>query len=140
MDQFWRFLDGGPVQGGIFTPESVLLSLLLAFVLGQVLAWVYYGTHCGLSYSRSFVQALILDPPFHCRQEVGQKSVPVVECCVKIPPLQVRVRSIGSLALGNSLPFHCRCSFSHSSCTCPSTRRCGRAEPVQTSLRSRLAS
>ena len=60
MEQVWHFLDGGPSQGTIFTPEGVLLSLLLAFVLGQALAWVYYGTHSGLSYSRSFVQSLIL--------------------------------------------------------------------------------
>jgi uncharacterized membrane protein YhiD involved in acid resistance len=33
---------------------------LLAFVLGQVIAWVYYFTHSGLSYSRSYVQSLIL--------------------------------------------------------------------------------
>jgi len=46
--------------GETFTPEVILLSLLLAFLLGQVLAWVYYLTHIGLSYSRSFVQALIL--------------------------------------------------------------------------------
>lgn len=39
---------------------DILLSLLLAFVLGQTLAWVYYYTHSGLSYSRSFVQSLIL--------------------------------------------------------------------------------
>jgi len=38
----------------------VLLALLLAFVLGQVIAWVYYITHSGLSYSRSYVQSLIL--------------------------------------------------------------------------------
>jgi len=38
----------------------VLLALLLAFVLGQVIAWVYYVTHSGLSYSRSYVQSLIL--------------------------------------------------------------------------------
>ena len=37
-----------------------MLSLLLAFVLGQVLAWVYYFTHSGLSYSKSFVQSLIV--------------------------------------------------------------------------------
>lgn len=47
-------------MNGHFTPEAVLLSLLLAFVLGQALAWVYYFTHSGLSYSRSFVQSLII--------------------------------------------------------------------------------
>ena len=60
MEQLWRFLEGESVRGTIFTPDSVLLSLLLAFVLGQTLAWVYQGTHTGLSYSSSFVQSLIL--------------------------------------------------------------------------------
>jgi uncharacterized membrane protein YhiD involved in acid resistance len=44
----------------MFTPGSILLSLLLAFVLGQVIAWVYYFTHSGLSYSRSYVQSLVM--------------------------------------------------------------------------------
>jgi len=60
MDKIWQTLEGASSTGGPFTPEAVLLSLLLAFVLGQVLAWVYYLTHSGLSYSRSFVQSLIL--------------------------------------------------------------------------------
>ena len=60
MDRMWQILEGTPSSGGIFTPEAILLSLLLAFVLGQALAWVYYFTHSGMSYSRSFVQSLIL--------------------------------------------------------------------------------
>ena len=60
MNQIWEILDGLPATGGAFTPENVLLSLLLAFVLGQVLAWVYYFTHSGLSYSKTFVQSLVL--------------------------------------------------------------------------------
>lgn len=60
MNQIWQILDGPASYGGMFTPENVLLSLLLAFVLGQTLAWVYYFTHTGLSYSRSFVQSLVL--------------------------------------------------------------------------------
>lgn len=59
MGQIWNVLEGAP-GAGLFTPEAVLLSLLLAFVLGQVLAWVYYFTHSGMSYSRSFVQSLII--------------------------------------------------------------------------------
>jgi len=59
MDKLWQLMDETPVSGG-FSPQAVLLSLLLAFVLGQVLAWVYYLTHSGLSYSRSYVQSLIL--------------------------------------------------------------------------------
>ena len=60
MDKLWQLLEDTPVSGGPFNPQTVLLSLLLAFVLGQVLAWVYYMTHSGLSYSRSYVQSLIL--------------------------------------------------------------------------------
>ncbi|UCD49256.1 MAG: DUF4956 domain-containing protein [Phycisphaerales bacterium] len=60
MDELWHLMDETPMGGGVFGAESVLLSLILAFVLGQVIAWVYYITHSGLSYSRSYVQALIL--------------------------------------------------------------------------------
>lgn len=60
MDRIWQVLEEAPLTGETFDPVSVLLSLLLAFVLGQVIAWVYYFTHSGLSYSRSFVQALVL--------------------------------------------------------------------------------
>jgi hypothetical protein len=45
------------------TPLPVLaLALLLAFALGQALAWVYMVTHDGLSYSRAFVVSLLLLP------------------------------------------------------------------------------
>ncbi len=40
----------------------MLLGLLLAFLGGQLIAWVYMLTHMGLSYSRSFVNSLILMP------------------------------------------------------------------------------
>ncbi len=41
---------------------AVLLGLLLAFIGGQTIAWVYMGTHSGLSYSRSFVGSLLVIP------------------------------------------------------------------------------
>ncbi len=45
------------------TPLSVLaLSLLLAFLTGQLIAWVYMATHDGLSYSRAFVVSLVILP------------------------------------------------------------------------------
>ena len=47
-------------SGALFSPVDIVLSLLLAFVLGQLIAWVYYATHSGLSNSRSFVQSLIM--------------------------------------------------------------------------------
>jgi len=36
--------------------------LLLAFVCGHAIAWVYMFTHTGLSYSRSFVNSLVVIP------------------------------------------------------------------------------
>jgi len=42
--------------------QTVLLAMLLAFLMGQLIAWVYMFTHSGVSYSRSFVVSLILMP------------------------------------------------------------------------------
>ncbi len=45
------------------TPITVLaLALLLAFLMGQLIAWIYMMTHDGLSYSRAFVVSLVLLP------------------------------------------------------------------------------
>ncbi len=41
---------------------AVLLGLLLAFLGGHLIAWIYMLTHSGLSYSRSFVNSLIIIP------------------------------------------------------------------------------
>lgn len=38
------------------------LGLLLAFLCGHGVAWIYIWTHSGLSYSRSFVNSLIVMP------------------------------------------------------------------------------
>jgi len=40
----------------------LLLSILIAFIGGKLIAWTYIITHSGLSYSRSFVNSLILLP------------------------------------------------------------------------------
>lgn len=42
--------------------QMVLLGLLLSFVGGQLLAWVYMVTHSGLSYSRTYVNSLVIIP------------------------------------------------------------------------------
>jgi hypothetical protein len=42
--------------------ETVVLSLLMAFVLGQVIGWVYMATHSTPSYSSSFVASLVVLP------------------------------------------------------------------------------
>ena len=39
-----------------------MLGLLIAFACGHVVAWVYMMTHSGLSYSKSFVNSLIVMP------------------------------------------------------------------------------
>jgi len=41
---------------------ALIISVLLAFVCGHVIAWTYMFTHTGLSYSRSYVNSLILMP------------------------------------------------------------------------------
>ena len=40
----------------------VLVAILLAFILGHVVAWVYMWTHTGLSYSRMFTTSLLVMP------------------------------------------------------------------------------
>lgn len=52
---------------GDLTPQPmdyrlVALSLVLAFLSGQLIAWLYSWTHNGLSYSRSFVKSLVVLP------------------------------------------------------------------------------
>jgi hypothetical protein len=42
--------------------QLVFLGMLLSFVCGQTMAWVYMFTHSGLSYSRSYVNALVVLP------------------------------------------------------------------------------
>lgn len=41
---------------------ALLLALLLAFSAGHLVAWAYMFTHSGLSYSRSYVNTLIILP------------------------------------------------------------------------------
>ena len=45
---------------------SLVISVLLAFACGHVIAWTYMFTHLGLSYSRSYVNTLIIMPVIVC--------------------------------------------------------------------------
>jgi uncharacterized membrane protein YhiD involved in acid resistance len=45
---------------GVLSLESVVLRLLAAFLLSHVVAWVYVGTHRGISYSGSLARSLII--------------------------------------------------------------------------------
>lgn len=47
-------------SGSVHSVGTTLLSLLLAFAIGQLIAWVYGWTHVGVSYSKSFTQSLVL--------------------------------------------------------------------------------
>lgn len=60
MEKVWQVIKDASVSGTEIPLYSLILSLLLAFVLGQLLAWTYYFTHSGLSYSRAFVQSLVI--------------------------------------------------------------------------------
>lgn len=42
--------------------QILFLALLLSFLSGQLMAWVYVFTHSGVSYSRSYVVSLIVLP------------------------------------------------------------------------------
>jgi hypothetical protein len=43
-------------------PETIALCLLLAFIVGHVIGWVYMWTHTGLSYSQMFTSSLLVLP------------------------------------------------------------------------------
>jgi len=60
MSQFMRALEGSNSWLQDSSLETTALALLLAFVLGQLIAWVYVKSHSGLSYSKSFTQSLVL--------------------------------------------------------------------------------
>ena len=53
------YSDYGARAGG---PEAVVFGLLLAFVVGQLIAWIYMWTHKALSYSQTFVASVVILP------------------------------------------------------------------------------
>lgn len=55
------FLRGDYASAPLNLP-MLLMGLLLAYLSGQLVAWVYMLTHSGLSYSRSFVNSLVIMP------------------------------------------------------------------------------
>jgi len=46
--------------------QMAVLAMLLSFVLGMAVAWVYTATYQGLSYSRGFVQTIVLGGIVSC--------------------------------------------------------------------------
>ena len=63
MNEFEQFLTG---YSGPLTLEAAALSLLLAFGLTQMVAAVYVWTFRGMSYTRSFVQAVAIGSIVAC--------------------------------------------------------------------------
>ena len=59
MESLTDFLGSNAVLASLAFDEAVI-GLIMAFVLGQVAAWLYVYTHVGLSYSRAFVQSIII--------------------------------------------------------------------------------
>ena len=59
MNDWIFFGDTAPLPTDV---PTLILALLLAFMCGQIMAWVYMYTHTGLSYSRNFVNSLIILP------------------------------------------------------------------------------
>lgn len=59
MSEWFQFGDTAPIPTDL---PTLLLGLLLSFMCGQILAWIYMYTHTGLSYSRNFVSSLIIIP------------------------------------------------------------------------------
>jgi hypothetical protein len=58
IDSFFR----GDFAAAPTNVPAMVLGLLLAFAGGHAIAWVYMITHSGLSYSRAFVNSLIVIP------------------------------------------------------------------------------
>ena len=57
--ELWHELSGSGFNSTV-PAVDLLLTLLVAFACGQIVAWTYSRTHRGLSYSREFVQSLML--------------------------------------------------------------------------------
>ena len=62
MNNFVDMLFNGDFGVSAYGPQTAFFILLLAFVIGQFVGWIYMWTHRGLSYSQSFVASLVVIP------------------------------------------------------------------------------
>lgn len=62
MESFLHLLLDGDYGGGTAGPTMTVLIVLLSFLIGQFIGWVYMWTHKGLSYSQTFVASLVVIP------------------------------------------------------------------------------
>jgi len=63
MTDFLQTILQGDLGSPLGSAESVLFVLLLSFVLGHFIGWVYMWTHSTLSYSQTFTASLVVIPP-----------------------------------------------------------------------------
>jgi len=56
LDGLFRTTPASAIQAG----DHLILALLVGFIVGQLNGWCYKWTHRGVSYSRTFTQALVL--------------------------------------------------------------------------------
>ena len=63
MSNWLDLILNGNAGAPIGSPHTILFTLLLAFVTGQVVAWVYIWSHQFPSYSQTFVMSLVVLPP-----------------------------------------------------------------------------
>src|SRR3954465_11314343 len=56
------FFSHGDFASAPMNVPAMIMGLLLAFACGHAVAWIYMLTHTGLSYSKSFVNSLIVIP------------------------------------------------------------------------------
>jgi hypothetical protein len=62
MNDWLQTLFNGDFGPAPVSLEAVCFMMLLAFVIGQLVGWIYMITHEGLSYSRTFVSSLVVLP------------------------------------------------------------------------------
>jgi len=62
VNEWLNTILGSDLGGRALSPEGIAFLMLLAFVIGQLVGFVYIWTHQGLSYSRTFVASLVVLP------------------------------------------------------------------------------
>ena len=62
MNDWLNILFRSDYGGSLGGPETVVFILVLSCAIGQFIGWVYMWTHKGLSYSQTFVAALVVLP------------------------------------------------------------------------------
>lgn len=62
MNSFFDMLLQSDYGASTTGPGTAVFILVLAFVIGQFIGWVYMLTHKGLSYSQTFVASLVVIP------------------------------------------------------------------------------